>query len=190
MSRLGKRPIALPKDVTAKFDTSVLILKGPKGELKRTFPAGLKAVVANGSVTVEIVAGGTSALQGCLHKLVENMLIGVTQGFKEGLQIEGVGYRAQAAGNKITFQLGFSKPYEYTIPVGVKVAVDPKQTLIAIEGNDKELVGRVAAQIRSIKPPEPYKGTGIRYQGEQIKKKAGKAAAGAAGAGAAGGAKK
>jgi large subunit ribosomal protein L6 len=190
MSRLGKRPIVLPKDVTARVDGSVLTVKGPKGELKRTLPVGLNVALASGTLSLQIGDGGTSALQGCLHKLILNMVLGVTQGFKEGLQIEGVGYRAQAVGNKITFQLGFSKPYEYTIPSGVKVAIDPKQTLIDIEGNDKELVGRVAAQIRAIKKPEPYKGTGIRYKGEIIKKKAGKAAAGAAGATAGGGGKK
>jgi len=190
MSRLGKRPILLPKDVTAKTEGPVLTIKGPKGELKRTLPQGLSTSLANGQLNVQIEKDGSSALQGCLHKLIENMVIGVTQGFKEGLQIEGVGYRAQMTGSKVSFQLGFSKPYEYNVPAGIKIAIDPKQTLIAIEGNDKELVGRVAAQIRSIKPPEPYKGTGIRYQGELIKKKAGKAAAGAAGGAAGGGAKK
>jgi large subunit ribosomal protein L6 len=189
MSRLGRRPIVLPKDVTAHTQGTVLTVKGPKGELNRILPMGLSVTLANSQLSVQIFDGGSSSLQGCLHKLIENMVIGVTQGFKQGLQIEGVGYRAQVTGSKVSFQLGFSKPYEYTVPAGVKVAVDPKQTLIAIEGNDKELVGRVAAQIRSIKPPEPYKGTGIRYQGEQIKKKAGKAAAGAAAA-SAGGAKK
>jgi len=189
MSRLGKKPVSLLKDVTAKIENGQIIIKGPKGELKRTIPQGLSIIQSNGQLSVQISSNEFDAVQGCIRKLIENMVLGVTQGFKRDLQIEGVGYRAQATGNKISLQLGFSKPYEFVLPAGIKISIDAKQTAISVEGNDKEVVGRVAAQIRSIKPPEPYKGTGIRYQNEQVKKKPGKAAAGAT-SGPGGGAKK
>ncbi len=187
MSRLGKKPVILPKEVSVSVEDRLLTVKGPLGDLSRLLSQGIVFSQSDGQLSVQVAPGGSDALQGCFRKLAENMILGVTQGFRCSLQIEGVGYRAQVVGDKLSLQLGFSKPFEYRAPPGIKITVDAKQTLISVEGNDKELVGRVAAQIRSIKPPEPYKGTGIRYQDEQIKKKPGKAAAGAV---AAGGAKK
>ena len=130
------------------------------------------------------------ALHGLARSLVNNAVTGVTVGFKKDLEIVGLGYRAQVAGDKLTLQLGFSLPVEFKLPAGIKAVVDPKQTQIAISGIDCYLVGEVAAQLRRLRPPEPYKGTGVRYAGEHIIKKAGKAAAGATGAGAGAGAKK
>lgn len=190
MSRLGKKPVVLPKDVTTRLEGDTLVVKGPRGELRKRIPAGLAIAQASGQLTVQVSRDDAGSLQGTFRKLAGNMALGVSEGFKKVLQIEGVGFRAQAAGEKLSFQLGFSRPHEFVLPKGIKATVDPKQTLVTIEGNDKEMVGEVAAKIRGIKPPEPYKGTGVRYQNEQIRKKAGKAAAGAAGAGAAGGAKK
>ena len=185
MSRLGKKPVILPKDVSTKIEDGQVVVKGPRGELKRSIPQGLSVQQSSGQLSVQMDNIEFDALQGCFRKLIQNMMLGVTHGFKRDLQIEGVGYRATATGNKISLQLGFSKPYEFSVPAGIKVSIDAKQTAISVEGNDKEIVGRVAAQIRSVRPPEPYKGTGIRYQNEQVKRKPGKAAAGAT-AGAAG----
>jgi large subunit ribosomal protein L6 len=154
-------------------------------------PFGIQIQVKDNNVLVDRGNDSTQqkALHGTWRKVLLNMVEGVSKGFTKELRIEGVGFRAQAAGNKITMQLGFSHPVEYTIPTGIKVTIDAKQTGLVVQGADKQLVGQVAAEIREFKPPEPYKGTGIRYTTEQVRRKAGKAAAGAAG-GTTGGGKK
>src|SRR5262249_42749881 len=138
----------------------------------------------------DVAAEMGTALHGLARSLVYNAVLGVTQGFKKDLEIIGLGYRASVAGDKLTLQLGFAHPVEFKVPPGIKVTVDPKQTLVSISGMDCYLVGEVAAQIRRLRPPEVYKGSGIRYAGEHIIKKAGKAAAGAAGAAGGAGGKK
>ena len=158
---------------------------GPLGRLVQALPPHTTVKVENNQAKVELTGitpeeGG--ALHGLARSLVNNAVTGVTQGFKKDLEIVGLGYRAQVAGDKLTMTLGFAHPVEFKLPAGIKATVDPKQTQVAISGIDRYLVGEVAAQLRRLKPPEVYKGTGIRYAGEHIIKKAGKAAAGAAGA--------
>jgi large subunit ribosomal protein L6 len=193
MSRIGKMPIPLPDKVTMAVKPGSVEVSGPLGKFAQTLPPHTKVKIDQNVAHVELDGlndedGG--ALHGLARSLVFNAVQGVTQGYKKDLEIIGLGYRAQAQGNKLTLQLGFAHPVDFPIPAGLKVAVDPKQTIISISGIDKYLVGETAARIRRLKKPEPYKGSGIRYVGEHIIKKAGKAAAGAAGATGGAGAKK
>lgn len=192
MSRLGKKPIAIPEKVKVSVSGPKVTAVGPLGTLSRDLPYGLSAQVKEKEVLVSRRDDSTQqkSLHGTWRKLVLNMVDGVSAGFSKELRIEGVGFRAQLAGNKMTMQLGYSHPVDYTVPQGIKITIDPKQTGIVVQGADKEMVGQVAAEIRRFKKPEPYKGTGIRYSDEHIRRKAGKAAAGAAAGGAAGGGKK
>jgi large subunit ribosomal protein L6 len=190
MSRLGKKPVPIPEKVKVAVQGPQITATGPLGNLVRKFPEGITAQV-NGKEVVVSRKDDTptqKALHGTWRKLVLNMVDGVNTGFSKELRIEGVGFRATQTGTKISMTLGFSHIVEYTPPASVKIVVDAKQTGLVISGADKEMVGRVAAEIRKFKPPEPYKGTGIRYSDERVRRKAGKAAAGAA-AGAAGGKK-
>ncbi len=191
MSRIGKSPIVVPEKVTIQVKPGVVEISGPLGKLTQALPPHTTVKVDNGQALVELVGlndedGG--ALHGLARSLVNNAVVGVTQGYKKDLEIIGLGYRAAAAPDKLTLQLGFAHPVEFKLPQGIKATVDAKQVQISITGIDKYVVGEVAAQLRRLKPPEPYKGSGVRYAGEHIIKKAGKAAAGAAGA--AGGAAK
>lgn len=193
MSRLGKKAVPILDKVKVSVEGSKVSVTGPLGSLVRTLPEGITAKADDKEVLVarRDDTPTQKALHGTWRKLILNMVEGVNKGFSKELRIEGVGFRATQVGPKITMTLGFSHIVEYTPPAGVKLAVDPKQTGIVISGFDKELVGRAAAEIRKFRPPEPYKGTGIRYSDEHVRRKAGKAAAGAgAGAGAAGGGKK
>lgn len=185
MSRLGRKPIAIPEKVKVAVAGSRVNVEGPLGKLSRQLPAGIQVKVDNSEVLVTRQDDSTwhRSLHGTLRKVVANMVEGVSKGFTKGLQIEGVGFRAQSQGNKITMTLGYSHPVEYTIPDGIKVTIDGKQTGITVQGADREMVGQVAAQLRDFKRPEPYKGTGIRYADEHIRRKAGKAAVGAGGTG-------
>jgi large subunit ribosomal protein L6 len=185
MSRLGKKPVPLPDKVKFTVSGAQISAQGPLGTLTRKLPEGISAQAGAKEVVVSRRDDTPTqkALHGTWRKLVLNMVDGVATGFNKELRIEGVGFRAQLVGSKITMTLGFSHPVEYTVPAGIKVVIDPKQTAISISGADKEIVGQVAAEIRSFKPPEPYKGTGVRYLNEHVRRKAGKAAAGAAGAG-------
>lgn len=191
MSRLGKKPVPVPEKVKVSVAGAQVTATGPLGTIVRQFPDGITAQIDGKTVVVARRDDSPTqkALHGTWRKLVLNMVDGVNTGFSKELRIEGVGFRATQTGTKISMTLGFSHPVEYTPPASVKIAVDPKQTGLVISGADKELVGRVAADIRRFKPPEPYKGTGIRYTNEHVRRKAGKAAAGAAGAGAGGGKK-
>lgn len=174
MSRLGKQPIAIPQGVTVVHDGSLLKVKGPKGELERRLPEDIEVTVADDLVTIipakEAEAG--TPLWGTLAAHFNNMITGVSEGFKKELEIEGVGYRAEAQGNKIKLSVGFSHPVELTAPEGVEVSVEKNH--ITVTGIDKELVGQFAANIRKVKTPEPYKGKGIHYVGEYIIRKQGK----------------
>jgi large subunit ribosomal protein L6 len=175
MSRIGRMPIALPKEVKVACDPSKVEVTGPKGLLTQPLPQGISVSVDGGKILVQRANDQrtTRALQGLTRSLVTNMVTGVTKGFEKRLEIIGVGFRADLQGNSLKLTLGFSHPILYPVPKGIKVEVD-KQALITVKGIDKQQVGVVAAQLRSIKLPEPYKGKGIRYLGERIRKKVGK----------------
>jgi len=177
MSRIGKRPVALPKGVTAQVDGLKITVKGPKGEISRTIHRDLTMAVEDGTVVVRRPSEEAyhKALHGLTRTLVANMVEGVTKGFAKQLEIQGVGYKAEPKPFGVQLIVGFSHPVAYHAPQGVKISVD-NNVLVKIEGVDKELVGQVAAEIRNVRPPEPYKGKGIRYVGEQVRRKAGKTA--------------
>ena len=187
-------PIAIPDKVKLDVRAGAVEVTGPLGKMVQALPPHTIVKLENNQAHVQLADIGEEeggALHGLARSLVHNAVIGVTQGFKKDLEIVGLGYRAQIAGDKLTMQLGFAHPIEFKVPPGIKITVDPKQTLLSVTGINRYEVGEVAARIRRIRKPEPYKGTGIRYAGEHIIKKAGKAAAAAGAAGGvAGGAKK
>ncbi len=176
MSRIGKRPIAIPNKVTVEIKGQHVAVKGPKGSLERVLPPEVK--VEKDGETLQVLRQDDSRTarerHGLSRTLVSNMVEGVSKGFEKRLQIQGVGYRAQAQGSKLTLNVGYSKPVEMTMPEGIQVAVE-KNTEVTVSGINKEVVGNVAAQVRAVRPPEPYKGKGIRYLGEFVRRKAGKA---------------
>ena len=175
MSRIGRMPIVLPKEVKITCNPSKVEVTGPKGLLIHLLPQGISVSVDGGKVLVQRADDQrtTRALQGLTRSLIANMVSGVTQGFEKKLEIVGVGFRADLQGTVLKLTLGYSHPILYPVPKGIKVEVD-KQTLITVKGIDKQQVGIVAAQLRAIKLPEPYKGKGIRYLAERIRKKVGK----------------
>lgn len=176
MSRIGKLPIPVPKGVTVTIEGNTVKVKGPKGELARTLVPEMTVALTEGVVQVSRPSDDPrhKALHGLSRTLVANMVEGVTKGFKKELEIVGVGYRAEARPYGLRLALGFSHPVDYRAPVGIKLSA-PQPTTVVVEGANKELVGQVAAEIRGLRPPEPYKGKGIKYAGEQIRRKAGKA---------------
>ena len=175
MSRIGKMPIPLPKEVKVASDPLKVEVTGPKGLLTHLLPQGISVSVDGGKVLVQRANDQrtTKALQGLTRSLVANMVAGVTKGFEKKLEIVGVGFRADLQGSTLKLTLGYSHPVLYLLPKGIKVEIE-KQTLLTVKGIDRQQVGIVAAQLRSIKPPEPYKGKGVRYLGERIRKKVGK----------------
>jgi large subunit ribosomal protein L6 len=175
MSRIGKRPILVPAKVTVDIQGLYLTVKGPKGTLERQLPDKVQITQEGETLTVVRQDESRTARErhGLVRTLVANMVEGVAKGFERRLDIQGVGYRAQAQGNKIVLNVGYSKSVELDMPSGIQVAVE-NNTQVIVTGIDKELVGNVAAKIRSIRPPEPYKGKGIRYLGEFVRRKAGK----------------
>src|SRR5881409_1881001 len=177
MSRIGKKPVSLPKSVTAQIDGQRITVKGPKGEIARTVHAELTLALEENAVVVRRPSDESrhKALHGLTRTLIANMVDGVTKGFSKALEIQGVGYKAEPKPFGVQLVVGFSHPVPYHAPKGIKISVD-NNVLVKIEGVDKELVGQVAAEIRAIRPPEPYKGKGIRYAGEQVRRKAGKTA--------------
>ena len=182
MSRVGKSPITLPKGVTLSRSGEKVIVKGPKGQLDQDVPVTFEIEEKSGAVHVKRPddSKDSRARHGLYRALLANMVTGVTDGFGRTLEIEGVGYNAKAEGkNKIVLQVGFSHPVPMTAPEGVEVET-PKPTIIVIKGADKQKVGQFAANIRRVRPPEPYKGKGIRYAGEFVRRKAGKAVGGKA----------
>ena len=175
MSRIGKVPIPIPKDVKVKLTDSILEAVGPTGQLTHRIPPEIQISIEPEQIVVKRPNDHrtTRCLHGLTRALIANMITGVTQGFEKRLEIQGIGYRADLQGNVLRLTLGFSHPVLFPLPEGVKVEVE-RQTSIKVKGIDKQLVGSVAAQIRSLKPPEPYKGKGIRYVGEYVKLKVGK----------------
>ncbi len=176
MSRIGKMPVVLPKGVTANIQGTTVTIKGPKGELKQTFHSDMTIRQEDSRLVVERPDSPLyDAMHGMVRAIIANMVQGVTAGFKKDLEIEGVGYRGEMQGEKLVLSLGFSHPVPVDPPPGIKLSVDKSQRLVTVEGVDKELVGQIAANIRGLRPPEPYKGKGIHYAGEKIRRKAGKA---------------
>lgn len=179
MSRVGKLPIPLPEGVQVEVDGARVTVKGPRGELGRTFEREMRIEVADGEVRVRRPGDGARhrALHGLTRSLLANMVEGVTDGFERTLEIHGVGYRAEKRGKNLVLNVGFSHPVEVEAPEGIELVVE-SPTLVRVRGIDKQLVGQTAADIRQVRPPEPYKGKGIRYQDEHVRRKAGKATAG------------
>jgi large subunit ribosomal protein L6 len=177
MSRIGRKPIPVPESVTVEVAPGRVSVKGPKGELDQALSADMKVAQSDGVVTVERPTdrGDHRALHGLTRSLIANMVEGVTDGFEKRLEIQGVGYRAQLKGKNLELALGYSHPVVVEAPQGIDFEV-PQQTEIVVRGIDKQLVGQVAADIRKRRPPEPYKGKGIRYRGEYVARKVGKRA--------------
>ncbi len=178
MSRVGRKPIPIPKGVEVQVDGSQVRVKGPKGELVQEFRPEVSIRVEDGTAVVERAAETKThrAFHGLSRALLANMVTGVTDGFRKSLEIVGVGYRAEKRGNALVLNVGYSHQVEYPEPKGITITT-PNPTTIVVEGIDKQQVGQVAAEIRSVRPPEPYKGKGIRYQGEHVRRKAGKTGA-------------
>jgi large subunit ribosomal protein L6 len=176
MSRIGNKPIPVPKGVTVTVDGNVIRVKGPKGELERTLHPAITAAQEDGTLLVARPSDEPEhrALHGLSRTLIANMIEGVTKGFQKTLEITGVGYKAEPRPYGLQLALGFSHPVQFRAPAGIKLSA-PNPTTVVIEGANKEVVGQVAAELRSLRPPEPYKGKGIKYAGEQIRRKAGKA---------------
>jgi len=177
MSRIGRLPIAIPKGVTVKPEGPTVSVEGPKGKAQHTLPPRIVVAVADDTITVSREGDDrqTRALHGLTRNLIANIVTGLSTGFTRTLEIVGVGYRAEVKGRAIQFSLGYSHPIVYQLPPGIEAKID-KQTVVTLEGNDRQLLGEVSAQIRALRPPEPYTGKGVKYAGERIRRKAGKAA--------------
>lgn len=178
MSRIGKKEIPLPKGVEARYEGGAVTIKGPKGTLRTPVVSGIDVKVENNVVafTRKDDEGKTRAFHGLMRALVANNVKGVSEGFKRELDIIGVGYRAEVKGKEVVFSLGYSHPVRFAIPEGIDIAVDAKTGHITVSGIDKQKVGQTASEIRSLREPDPYKGKGIKYSDEVIRRKAGKAA--------------
>lgn len=176
MSRIGKKPIDIPQGVNVELDGKQIRLKSQKGMLSYNIPEGIVVKTEQNKiyVTREKDEKSYRALHGLARTLIANMATGLSEGFQRVLEITGVGYRAQVKGNKLLFSLGYSHPVEFALPEGITATVDEKQTTITLRGVDKQLIGQVAANIRELRPPDAYKGKGIRYAGQKLKLKAGK----------------
>ncbi|MGA7615426.1 MAG: 50S ribosomal protein L6 [Thermoanaerobaculia bacterium] len=177
MSRIGRKEIPLPKGVEVRQDGEQIVVKGPKGTLKTNMVPGITMKIEDNVVTFERKddQSQSRAFHGLMRALVANHVTGVTEGFKRELDIIGVGYRAEVKGKEVVFQLGYSHPIRFPVPEGIEIAVD-KSGHVVVTGNDKQRVGQTAAEIRSLREPDPYKGKGIKYSDEIIRRKAGKAA--------------
>ncbi len=177
MSRIGLKPVEIPEGVEVKLDGTTVTVKGPKGELTRSFHSDMTIKIEDNVLTVERPSDNKThrALHGTTRSIISNMIEGVSKGYEKALEIIGVGYRAQKQGNKVIVNAGYSHPVEVEPEEGVEIDV-PANTKIIVKGIDKEKVGAVAANIRAIRPPEPYKGKGIRYEGEYVRRKEGKTA--------------
>lgn len=185
-SRIGKRPVVLPKGVNVALKDGQIRVEGPKGKLARALPAGVDVTIADGKLTVKSNLPGRDAprMQGLIRALVATMVKGTTEGYARTLELRGTGYRAEVKGSTLNLALGFSHPIIFPLPTGIKceVPADSKGTIMNLSGADKELMGQTAAKIRGFRPPEPYGGKGVRYQGEKVREKAGKAGKGGKGA--------
>jgi large subunit ribosomal protein L6 len=177
MSRIGKLPVRIPSGVTVAADKDVVRAKGPLGELTVRMPKGVTVEIADGAVLLKIADPASGPAHGLARTLVHSVVEGVSKGYSKALEIVGVGYRAELKGKNLVLVIGHSHPHVIVPPSGVTFEV-PEQTRITVKGYDKQAVGQMAANIRSLRPPEPYKGKGIKYVGEEIRRKAGKTAAG------------
>lgn len=178
MSRIGKKPIPIPKDVKINIQGNLVAVQGPKGNLETAVPRGIKFEQQDGHLVALRENDSQAAVHGLARALVNNAVEGVTKGWARELEIVGIGYRAEMKGKGVVvFTLGYSHPIEYPLPAGIDVAVDPKQTRLTVSGIDRQKVGQVAAEMRSLRPPDPYKNKGVRYVGERLKKKVGKTGA-------------
>jgi|SRR5580704_13100570 large subunit ribosomal protein L6 len=178
MSRIGRKPIPLPKGVTVKIEGSTVAVAGPKGKLDTQLPPGIRVEQQDGTLVAVRENDSQAAVHGLARALVNNAVEGVTKGWTKELEIVGIGYRAELKGKgTVVFSLGYSHPIEYPLPTGIEVAVDPKQTKLSVSGIDRQKVGQVSAEMRSLRPPDPYKNKGVRYAGERLKKKVGKTGA-------------
>ena len=178
MSRIGRKPIPLPKGVTVKIEGNTVAVQGPKGKLDTSLPTGIQVKQQDGNLVAIRENDSQAALHGLARALVNNAVEGVTKGWTRDLEIVGIGYRAELKGKgTVVFSLGYSHPIEYPLPSGIEVAVDPKQTKLTVTGIDRQKVGQVAAEMRGLRPPDPYKNKGVRYAGERLKKKVGKTGA-------------
>ena len=178
MSRIGKKPIPLPKGVTFKIEGNVVTVQGPKGRVDTPLPAGIKVQQQESNLLAVRENDSQAAVHGLARALVNNAVEGVTKGWNRELEIVGIGYRAEMKGKAmVVFTLGHSHPIEYPLPTGIDVAVDPKQTHLTVTGIDRQKVGQVAAEMRALRPPDPYKNKGVRFMGERLKKKVGKTGA-------------
>ncbi|MBZ5707593.1 MAG: 50S ribosomal protein L6 [Acidobacteriia bacterium] len=178
MSRIGRKPIELPKGVTVKIEGNTVAVQGPKGKLDTALPAGIRMEQQDGHLVAIRENDSQAAVHGLARALVNNAVEGVTKGWTRDLEIVGIGYRAELKGKvTVVFSLGYSHPIEYPLPSGIEVTVDPKQTKLTVSGIDRQKVGQVAAEMRGLRPPDPYKNKGVRYAGERLKKKVGKTGA-------------
>jgi large subunit ribosomal protein L6 len=178
MSRIGKKPIAIPKGVTINVEGNTVKVQGPKGKLETPLPIGIRVEQRDGTLLAVRENDSQAAVHGLARALVNNAVEGVTKGWTRELEIVGIGYRAEMKGKGlVVFTLGYSHPIEYPLPTGIEVAVDPKQTKLTVTGIDRQKVGQVAAEMRALRPPDPYKNKGVRYSGERLKKKVGKTGA-------------
>lgn len=178
MSRIGRKPIELPKGVSVKIEGNVVAVQGPKGKLETPLPRGIKMEQKDGHLVAIRENDSQAAVHGLARALVNNAVEGVTKGWTRELEIVGIGYRAEMKGKgTVVFTLGYSHPIEYPLPTGVDVTVDPKQTRLTLTSIDRQKVGQVAAEMRALRPPDPYKNKGVRYAGERLKKKVGKTGA-------------
>ena len=178
MSRVGKKPITIPTGVTVRLLDGAVEVQGPKGKLRQAYPSGINFELTDGHLVAKraSIDPELAKFHGLARSLVANAVVGVTEGFKRELDIVGVGYRAEVKGKQVIFALGYSHPVVFDIPAGIDVAID-KQTHITVRGADRQLVGQVAANLRRLREPDPYKQKGVRYTGEVLKKKAGKTGA-------------
>ncbi|MFY9701234.1 MAG: 50S ribosomal protein L6 [Terriglobales bacterium] len=178
MSRIGKKPIAIPKGVTVKFEGNTVMVQGPKGKLDTPLPSGITMEQKDGNLVAIRPDDAHAAVHGLARALVNNAVEGVTKGWTREMDIVGIGYRAEMKGKgTVVFSLGYSHPIEYPLPSGVDCAIDAKLTHLTLNGIDRQKVGQVAAEMRSLRPPDPYKNKGVRYTGERLKKKVGKTGA-------------
>ncbi len=178
MSRIGKKPIPMPAGVKYTVNGNTVLVEGPKGKVTTLLPEGIKLVQKDGTIIAERENDKQAAFHGLARALVFNAVQGVTQGWKKELDIVGIGYRVEMKGKgTVVFTLGYSHPIEFPLPTGITVEIDPKQTHVAISGVDRQKVGQVAADMRSLRKPDPYKNKGVRYTGEKLKKKVGKTGA-------------
>ncbi len=178
MSRIGKKPIAIPQGVKVAIEGNVVKVQGPKGKVETPLPRGIRVEQQDGHLVALRENDSQAAVHGLARALVNNAVEGVTKGWTRELEIVGIGYRAELKGKgTVVFTLGYSHPIEYPLPTGVEVAIDAKQVRLTVSGIDRQQVGQVAAEMRGLRPPDPYKNKGVRYAGERLKKKVGKTGA-------------